>query len=149
MLRSDVVRKTLFHLAPDQRLGPDGYTAAATHEVYRALLMRASDVLAAGGSVVVDATFLAADQRREVALLAAAAAVPFTGVWLDAPPPILTDRLRQRQHDVSDATVEVLERQQAADAGEITWMRVDSTRAAGDLAAQVREEIRRTAWATS
>ena len=148
VLRSDVVRKALFHLAPDQRLGPDGYTATATDEVYRALLMRASDVLVAGGSVVVDATFLAADRRQEVARLAAATAVPFTGVWLDAPTPTLTDRLRQRQHDVSDATAEVLERQQAADAGQITWMRLDATQASGDLAALVREEIRRTAWAT-
>ena len=79
----------------------------------------------------------------EVALLAAAAAVPFTGVWLDAPTPTLTDRLRQRQHDVSDATVEVLERQQAADAGEIMWLRLDATQASGDLAALVLKEIRR------
>ena len=145
MLRSDVVRKALFHLAPDQRLGPDGYTAEATREVYRALLMRASDALAAGGSVVVDATFLAAAQRREVAELAAAAAVPFTGLWLEAPTATLTDRLRQRQHDASDATVEVLERQQAADAGDITWMRLDATRATGDLAALSQAGIRRAA----
>ncbi len=145
VLRSDVVRKALFHLAPDQRLGADGYTAEATREVYRALLMRASDVLAAGGSVVVDATFLDADQRREVADLAAAATVPFTGVWLDAPTSTMTDRLRERQHDASDATVEVLQRQQAADAGDITWIRLDAMGAAGDLAALVQAEIRRAA----
>ncbi len=149
VLSSDVVRKALFHLDPDQHLGPDGYTAEATREVYRALLMRAGDVLAAGGSVVVDATFLAADRRREVADLAAAASVPFTGAWLDAPTSILTDRLRQRQHDVSDATVEVLEQQQAGDAGEITWTRLDATRASGDLAALVQAEIRRAAASAS
>jgi aminoglycoside phosphotransferase family enzyme/predicted kinase len=143
VLRSDVVRKALFHLAPDQRLGADGYTAEATREVYRALLMRAKDVLAAGGSAVVDATFLAPGRRREVADLAEAAAVPFTGVWLDAPTATLTDRLRQRRHDASDATVEVLQGQQAADAGEITWVRLDATRASGDLAAQVQIEMRR------
>ena len=146
VLRSDVVRKALFHLAPDQRLGPDGYTAEATREVYRALLMRAKDILAAGGSAVVDATFLAPGRRREVAELAEAAAVPFTGVWLDAPTPTLTGRLRQRQDDASDATVEVLEGQQAADAGEITWLRLDATRASADLAAAVLIEMRRAGW---
>jgi aminoglycoside phosphotransferase family enzyme/predicted kinase len=138
VLRSDVVRKALFHLAPEQRLGPDGYTAEATREVYRALLMRASDALAAGTSVVVDATFLAADQRREVAALAGAAAVPFTGLWLEAPTATLASR-----HDASDATAEVLARQQAADAGDITWTRLDASRAIDDLARSSQAEIRR------
>ena len=144
VLRSDVVRKLLFHLAPEQPLGADGYTAEATGEVYRALLLRASDVLAAGGSVVVDATFLDPDRRAAVAAVAAAAAVPFSGVWLEAPASTLTARLHERRHDASDATVEVLERQQANDAGAVTWMRLDARRATSELAALVREELHRS-----
>ena len=143
VLRSDVLRKALFHVAPDQRLGPDGYTAEATQEAYRALMMRAADVLAAGGSVVADATFLSADLRHQMAQVAHAASVPFTGIWLDAPAATLTDRLRQRRNDVSDATVDVLERQRAGDAGDITWMRLEASASAEELAARVQAEIRR------
>jgi aminoglycoside phosphotransferase family enzyme/predicted kinase len=143
VLRSDVLRKALFHVAPDQRLGADGYTAEATREVYRALMTRAADLLAAGGSVVADATFLAAEARVQVAHVAAAATVPFTGIWLEAPAATLTERLRERRSDVSDATVQVLERQRAGDAGHVTWVRLDASAAIDETAARVQAEIRR------
>jgi uncharacterized protein len=105
--------------------------------------MRAADVLAAGGSVVADATFLSADLRRQMAQVAHAASVPFTGIWLDAPAATLTDRLRQRRNDVSDATVDVLERQRAGDAGDITWMRLETSPSVEELAQRLQAEIRR------
>jgi uncharacterized protein len=127
VLRSDVLRKALFHHAPEERLGPEGYQPEVTREVYRALGTRAMDVLGAGGSVVVDATFLTPEWRENVARAASSAGVPFTGVWLDAPPDRMAERLRQRTRDASDATVDVLERQMSSDLGEIGWKRADST----------------------
>jgi predicted kinase len=137
VLRSDVLRKALFHHAPDERLGPEGYQPDVTREVYRALVTRARDVLAAGGTVVLDATFLTPEWRQDVASAASSAGVPFTGLWLDAPPEQMAERLRRRTHDVSDATVAVLEGQLSREAGEIGWRRVDATIAPTRLAETV------------
>lgn len=127
VLRSDVLRKALFHVAPEEHLGPEGYEPAVTREVYRALATRAGDVLGAGGSVVVDATFLSPEWREEVARVAARAGVPFTGLWLDVPPALMADRLSRRTRDASDATIDVLERQLKGDLGPIDWQRVDAS----------------------
>lgn len=137
VLRSDVLRKALFHHAPEERLGPEAYQPEVTREVYRAILTRARDILAADGSVVVDATFLTPEWREEVARAATSARVPFTGVWLDAPPERMAERLRGRARDASDATVEVLERQLSDEVGPIEWVRLDATAPAPRLAESV------------
>jgi aminoglycoside phosphotransferase family enzyme len=137
VLRSDVLRKALFHREPEEHLGPEGYEPEVTREVYRALVTRATDVLAAGGSAVVDATFLTSDSRENVARAAATAGVPFTGVWLDVPPGQMAERLRQRTRDASDATVAVLEAQLKGGLGAIGWKRVDATAPPARLAESV------------
>jgi len=142
VLRSDVLRKALFHHAPEERLGQEGYRPEVTREVYRALVTRAKDVLVAGGSVIVDATFLTPEWREDVASAAASAGVPFTGVWLDAPPERMAERLRHRTRDASDATVAVLERQISREVGSIGWMRMDATAPAPQLATSVLASMR-------
>jgi hypothetical protein len=123
VIRSDVLRKVLLHHAPEERLGSDAYTASVTRAVYHALGVRAADVLASGGSVIADATFLTPETRDAIAAVAARANVPFTGLWLEAPPELMAERLRERAHDASDATADVLRQQLAHDPGPIGWLR--------------------------
>jgi len=127
VLRSDVLRKWLLHSAATDRLGPEGYTAAVTDDVYRSMLTRAADLLREGWPVVVDATFLDARWRQAAEEVASSAGVSFTGLWLDAPAESLAGRLRRRRADASDADEAVLGRQLARATGAITWARVDAT----------------------
>jgi predicted kinase len=73
----------------------------------------ASAVLAAGRAVILDATFMDADQRALVETLAADAGVRFAGVWLQSDPDLLRQRVAARTGDASDADLSVLEAQLA------------------------------------
>ena len=137
VLRSDVLRKVLLHRELEERLPADAYTEAVTRAVYRALSVRAADVLANRGAVIADATFLTPDARHGIEGVAERAGVPFTGVWLEAPVDLMAARLRARVGDASDATVDVLEAQRAGDAGAITWHRTEAVEDPGTLAAMV------------
>jgi predicted kinase len=55
------------------------------------------------------------------------ASAPFVGLWLDAPEPLLIERLRQRRHDPSDADADVIRLQRAQDVGAIHWHRIDAS----------------------
>jgi uncharacterized protein len=50
--------------------------------------------------------------------------VPFTGLWLEAAPAAMAERIRNRRQDASDATPEVLARQLENDPGPIDWFRL-------------------------
>jgi uncharacterized protein len=138
VIRSDVLRKTLIQVAPETRLPPSAYTAAVNARVYDALRARALATLAAGYSAIVDATFLDAGQRADIAAAAAEAGVPFAGLWLDAPQPVLGNRVDARTGDASDADRAVLTRQLEAESGPIAWPRIDAggSRAAALAAAR-------------
>jgi aminoglycoside phosphotransferase family enzyme/predicted kinase len=141
VLRSDVLRKVLLHRPLDERLEEAAYRSEVTRAVYRALDIRAADVLAAGGAVIVDATFLSAGLRAGIEVGAERAGVPFTGVWLDAPMEALEKRLNERVGDASDATVEVLRQQLAEERGSISWMRFDSSGPPENMAAAIAAAI--------
>jgi predicted kinase len=85
VLRSDVIRKRLFGVAPETRLPASAYALGVSQRVYQALRDKAAAALAAGYSVIIDAVSLNAEERRSFAALAEAAAVPFLGLWLAAP----------------------------------------------------------------
>ncbi len=117
-LRSDVERKRFHGLHPSHR--PWGseierlYSRSADQATYRRLRQLAQHILHAGYPVIVDATFLSADRRREFAEFARADGVPFR--ILDFPCDEQTLRRRiadrvSRGNDVSDAGIEVLEKQ--------------------------------------
>ena len=122
-LASDLERKA--GLDSEKHLAPESYSAERRGAVYRAMLARAKTLLAAGHSVILDATFL--DPARRVAAdeAAARAGVPFCGFWLTAPREVLEHRLRGRKGDASDAGVAVLASQLAADAGAVDWVWLD------------------------
>jgi len=131
VLRSDVIRKSLFGVPAATRLGAEGYTQTVTDSVYRQLGERAAVAIRAGQAVILDAVFGRPEQRAGAEEVARSARVPFTGLWLDAPTPVLMDRIeartRQRTADPSDASVDVLRARLTDDVGPVEWDRIDAS----------------------
>jgi len=129
-LRSDLVRKAMFGVDPLSRLPQSAYSEAAGKRVYARLLDQAGRILQAGHSVILDAVFADADERREVAELARRADVTFTGLWLQADQQTLVSRVSARRADASDADAAVVRKQIALGDAAENWVRID---ARGDL----------------
>jgi hypothetical protein len=120
-LRSDVERKRLAGLSPGAqtraRVGGGLYTQDATEKTYNHLFLLAGAVLAAGYTVIVDATFLRRAQRDMFAELAALRRVPFAMLSFTAPEPALRQRILRRSRagrDASEADLAVLQHQLVA-----------------------------------
>ncbi|XHO97014.1 AAA family ATPase [Azospirillum sp. A26] len=141
VLRSDVLRKRLCGVADSDRLPAEGYGPAMTERVYGELYRRAAAVLAAGQAVVVDAVSARPDERNRIAAVAAGAGVRFDGIWLEAPLTERVERVTNRRNDASDATAEVVERQESYDLGSIGWARLDSGRVASDVLDDARASL--------
>jgi aminoglycoside phosphotransferase family enzyme len=114
VLRSDEIRKRRHGAAPEDRLPDRAYARAEGAAVFADLFAAAAGAAGAGHAVVADAAFLDPGDRAGVAAAAAAAGVPFTGLWLTAPLEVLRARVAARRGDASDATVPVLEAAAAA-----------------------------------
>ncbi|MGA8009111.1 MAG: AAA family ATPase [Thiomonas sp.] len=117
-LRSDVERKRLFglHALDDSSaLVRDGiYAPSTTQRTYARLRELAATALDAGYPVIVDATFLRAQEREAFRSLARAKEVPFAILDCRADPAVLHERVRARSRradDASEADLAVLERQ--------------------------------------
>lgn len=128
ILRTDETRKRLWGVAPTEPLGRDAYTSEAHQRTHDELFANARDLLAAGASVILDATFLDGATRARAAEVAAVAGVPFRPAWLNAPLDVLEARVEARAGDASDATVTVLREQAALASGAIDWPKVDAAR---------------------
>jgi predicted kinase len=111
LLRSDVIRKALAGVEPEARLPPEAYTADAAARVYAEMRTRAAAALGAGRAVILDAVHGRAEEGRAAEAVAAAAGVPFDGVWIEAPEASLRARVEARRPDASDADAEVLRAQ--------------------------------------
>lgn len=127
VIRSDVLRKRLFDVAPETRLPPSAYSTAFTELVYCSLRDQAATTLAAGYAAIVDGTFLRVEERKMIAETAMRAGVPFLGLWLDAPEEALAKRVKSRGRDPSDADTTVVRRQLQTDTGAISWYRLDAS----------------------
>jgi len=121
ILRSDVIRKRLHGVAPEARLPDSAYAPDQTARVYDVLCHEADRHLAAGCTVIADATFLEPSARAAIQAVADHQGVPFARIWLDAPDAVLTARLSARTGDASDATPAVLERQRRDAAAPANW----------------------------
>ncbi|MDH3771424.1 MAG: AAA family ATPase [Nitrospirota bacterium] len=142
VLRSDVVRKQLLGVSPTTRLDADAYRREVSEKVYARLAARAATLVAAGQAVIVDAVFLDPSERLHIERVAAAAEIPFRGLWLQAPAEVLAHRIDQRRGDASDATVAVLEQQLAIDPGPITWTILDVSESPAAIACAARGLLR-------
>lgn len=117
-IRSDVERKRLFQLSAQKESQADInqglYSAQITAQTYQQLLQLAREILTAGYSVIVDATFLKQQQRQPFLQLAEQISTPFRIVHTYADEQILLRRIQQRpsqQDNVSDADQQVLTHQ--------------------------------------
>jgi len=126
VVRTDVVRKRLSGIHPNESLGPEGYTPKMTEKTYASFFEQARSALAAGQSVVLDAVFAKSEQRDQAEALAITCGVPFDGLWVDAPEHVRVERVETRTRNVSDVTTEVARQQSDYDLGIITWAKIDS-----------------------
>ncbi|MCJ2180626.1 AAA family ATPase [Novosphingobium album (ex Hu et al. 2023)] len=126
-LRSDVLRKRLAGLPPEQTLPPEAYARERSAEVYRTLTEVARRTLASGMDVIVDAVFADPAERDAAADVAAQCGVAFTGLWLEAPASAMRERVGARRGDASDANAAVVDRQLGYDLGGLgAWRRIDA-----------------------
>jgi aminoglycoside phosphotransferase family enzyme/predicted kinase len=130
VLRSDEIRKRLLGLSPLTRLGADGYAPEVSRRVYATVAERADAIVRNGHAAIADSVFARRADRDAIEQVAAAAGVPFVGLWLDAPESVLIERVRQRSGDPSDADAAVIRTQLSQDTGPIAWHRIDASAAA-------------------
>lgn len=108
ILRSDVLRKRLAGVPPEEKLPASLYTPLANRTVYDLLGDCAARHLSHGTCVIVDAVAAHADERAMMAKAAARAHAPFTGIWLEAPEDVRLTRVCARTADASDADAAVV-----------------------------------------
>ncbi len=141
VLRSDVIRKRLFGIAPEEKLSTEAYTSEQSARVYSRLHQDAIAVLTAGYSVITDAVFAQPAERKAIEDVACAAGVPLFGFWLDAPVEALQERVSSRTGDASDADAAVVRQQLAYDIGPLDWHLIDASGDAAKTFGAVREII--------
>jgi aminoglycoside phosphotransferase family enzyme/predicted kinase len=113
MLSSDEVRKDLVGIAHDQHaFAPPGqgiYTPAISARTYEELIRHGQGVLALGESVVLDASWARADDRRSARRMGDEIGAYVIELRCDAAPEIAAQRItaRLQTSDPSDATPEI------------------------------------------
>jgi aminoglycoside phosphotransferase family enzyme/predicted kinase len=141
VLRSDVIRKRLAGVHPLDRLPPSAYRPHETRRVYATINRFAKTILAAGYSVIADAVFSTLQERQAIERVASRSRLPFIGLWLDAPAPMLAKRLIARRFDASDATPSVLDRQLGYELGDLSWHHLSAAIGVNDVARQARRVV--------
>jgi len=155
-VRSDVERKRLFaetvksktHVPQDVGL----YHSDMTARTYAQLRDLARTLIQSGVLVIIDATFLRQSQRELFRRLAKEQGCEWVIVDVVAPQAVLAERIELRSRegrDASDATVEIMERQQETDESftqeeEPNVIRVDSTdpQSIVSLLEKIKEKVR-------
>ncbi len=125
-LRTDIERKQMFGVGETTRLPKETYTQEASNAVYERVLHKATIILRAGHTVIVDAVFLDQAERSAIEQVADDAGAPFAGLWLEADEERLVERVSARRGDASDATAEVVRHQLKRPAGPMAWHRINA-----------------------
>ena len=87
--------------------------------------------------------FARAEDRSAIEHAARAAGVPFAAVWLDAPEPVLVERVAHREADASDADPDVVRMQCSQWADDVRWPRVDATAGRDAVTARAQESLQK------
>ncbi|MGI9355613.1 MAG: AAA family ATPase [Rhizobiaceae bacterium] len=138
-LENDRLRKALLGTSADQRLRPEAYSEETTRRTYEELVRRSVRIAADGAAVIVDATFTDPAYRDAIFSAARETCVPFTGVWLEADPEVLRNRVAKRRSGPSDATVAVLDRQLNLELGQMNWAKIDTNCPVDRVAGWIRQ----------
>jgi uncharacterized protein len=127
VLRSDVLRKQLFHIGETERLPASAYQPEVSEQVYDQLAQRAVRVLSQGHSAVVDAVFAREIERAAIQDAAHRVKVRFAGFFLTADLATRQSRIGSRAADASDATPEVAGLQETYNIGTVDWAIIDAS----------------------
>ncbi len=127
--------------APEQRLPQSAYSEVASQAVFAELAELVRQTAAGGHAVIADATFIDPRDRALVQSAAAAAGVPFVGLWLEAPLPVLEQRISSRQGDASDATLAVLRAAAGSNPQAGDWISVDVSGSPDSALALARQAL--------
>lgn len=142
VLRTDVERKARFGLEETEKAPPEAYSQEASDAVYDALDRTARTIVASGHSVIFDAVLAKSHERSKLKSIAAACEADFFGLWLEAEPSVLKERVAQRTGDASDATPRVIDIQQTYETGPLdAWTRIDASGSPEETRAQAAASI--------
>ncbi len=133
---SDVVRKRLAGLDPEEErrvpFGTDIYSPEWNEKTYAALIEEARKELARGNSVILDASWSRAEQRRRARRAAEEREALFAVIECSAPDEALRVRLTKPDRSITDGRIELLDDQRAgyepptADEAEVL-LRIDTS----------------------
>jgi predicted kinase len=111
-IRSDAVRKHLAQIALQEKGTNDIYSPEMNDKTYGRLLELAQLLIDAGFTVILDAKYDRISARKPVVEWTKNQQIPLEIVYCHAPFSVMCDRISQRQGDISDATPEILKKQQ-------------------------------------
>lgn len=111
-IRSDAVRKHLAGISLSERGGDELYTPEMTQKTYDRLLELGITLAYQGYTVILDAKYDRQFLRQAAIEQAEGHQIPLQILYCTAPVEILQERLHQRQGDISDATADLLPKQQ-------------------------------------
>ncbi len=97
-----------------------------TEKTYAGMLERAKYALSTGRPVIIDAVNAQEAERDALEAFAGENGLSFTGIWCQLPSEEARKRIEARRGDISDATVDIFEKQMLYDTGRINWHRLDT-----------------------
>jgi hypothetical protein len=127
ILRTDVLRKQKFKVKETDKLPESAYRPEIAGMIYETIAQRTGQILSQGHSVVVDAVFAQARERRGIGDVARKLGARFVGLFLATDLATRQSRVGRREADASDATPEITELQESYDIGPVDWIAIDAS----------------------
>jgi len=140
-IRSDVCRKRLFGVGPEEPLPESAYTPDIGQRVYTLLMRDAARALRSGTSVILDATFIEGEKTAGLEIIAHRTGASFTGLWLSLDLATLQERICARGADASDATPAVAAAQWRSVRANPAWVKLDAGRTPAEVAVEARAAL--------
>ncbi|MDI6776108.1 MAG: AAA family ATPase [Syntrophales bacterium] len=151
VIRTDVLRKKIFHLAPTERhyedFGKGIYSDEVSRRTYEKALAIACEKLQEGRSVIIDASYKRREERMKAARAAEKALADFFVIECICPEEVIKERLHARTSDsdeTSDGRWELFQTQKG-DFDEITEI-PEKNHLIIDTSPKPEESAQRTIW---